>query len=82
MLITYVAAIMIIMVLSYNVSLQSNPVYMDTKEAIESVGIKGMSVLSGLNLEKIIRTLFPLGQSKLRVQRKSVLQPAIWARCG
>ena len=55
---------------------------MDTKEAIESVGIKGMSVLSGLNLEKIIRTFFPLGESKLRVQRKSVLQPAIQARCS
>ena len=54
---------MIIMVLSHNVSLQSNPVYMDTEVAIESFCIKGMSVLSGLNLEKIIRTFFLLGQS-------------------
>ena len=73
---------MIIMVLSHNVSLQSNPVYMDTEGAIESFCIKGMSVLSGLNLEKIIRTFFLLRQSKLRMQRKSVLQPAIRARCG
>ena len=38
---------------------------MDIEGAIESFRIKGMSVLSGLNLEKIIRTFFPLGQSKL-----------------
>ena len=55
---------------------------MDTEGAIEGVRIKGMSVLTGLKLEKIIRTFFPLGESKLRVQRKSVLQPAIWARCS
>ena len=33
---------MIIMVLSHNVSLQSNPVYMDTEGAIESFCIEGM----------------------------------------
>ena len=55
---------------------------MDTEGAIEGFCIKGMSVLSGLNLEKIIRIFFLLGQSKLRMQRRSVLQPAIRARCG
>ena len=33
---------MIIMVLSHNVSLKSNPVYMDTEGAIESFCIKGI----------------------------------------
>ena len=40
---------------------------MDTEEAIESVHINGVPTLSGLNLEKILSSFFPQGQSKLSV---------------
>ena len=45
--------------------MQSNLINMDTEGAIESPHINGVSVLSGLNLEKINgRSIFPQGQSK------------------
>ena len=45
---------------------QSDSVIMDTEGAIESVLIKGVSVLSRLNLEKI-SAFFPQRQRKLSV---------------
>ena len=45
--------------------MQSNLINMDTEGAIESPHINGVSVLNGLNLEKINgRSIFPQGQSK------------------
>ena len=47
--------------------LQSNSVNTDTEGAIESVHINGVSLLSGLNLKKNVRTFLPQRQSKLSV---------------
>ena len=48
--------------------MQSNLINMDTEGAIESPHINGVSVLSGLNLEKSNgRSIFPQGQSKSSV---------------
>ena len=51
----------------YNNKVQSNLVNTDTEGAIESVHVHRVSTLSGLNLEKKCKGIFPRGQSKLCV---------------
>ena len=44
---------------NFQTKLQSNPVNMDSEGAIESVHINRVSVISGLNLEKMKGLSFP-----------------------
>ena len=54
--------------------MQSNLFNMDTKGAMESVDINGMSVLSSLNLE---RALFPQGQSEVSIVIRLLYQVGV-----
>ena len=57
--------------------MQSNLFNMDTKGAMESVDINGMSVLSSLNLE---RALFPQGQSKVSIVIRLLYQVGVHSK--
>ena len=57
--------------------MQSNLFNMDTKRAMESVDINGMSELSSLNLE---RALFPQGQSKVSIVIRLLYQVGVHSK--